>query len=109
AIWQEPSVHSTDLEQDARWPQWGQRVVAETSARSVLSFQLFTHKDTLGALTLYSRTPDAFDQDAKDEAIAIAAHVAIAVAATEEVHQLASGLDSRTVIGQATGMIIERF
>lgn len=109
AIWEERAVYSPDLRTDQRWPQWGAQVSERTAARSVLSLQLFTHKDTLGALTLYSRTPQAFDAGALEEGMAIAAHVAVAVASSQEVRQLTIGLDTRTVIGQATGLVMERF
>jgi transcriptional regulator with GAF, ATPase, and Fis domain len=102
-------VHSPDLAHDKRWPAWGPRVVRETAAESILCFRLFTHRDTLGALNLYSRRRDAYDQDAQDEGRAIAAHVAIAVAACQEVQQLARGMHSHTIIGQATGILMERF
>lgn len=109
AVWQERLVYSPSLGYDARWPLWGPRVVEETPAQCVLSFQLFTHEDTLGALTLYSRTRDEFDEDAREEGLAIAAHVAIAVASSHKIRHLTAGLDTRTVIGQATGLLMERF
>jgi GAF domain-containing protein len=109
AIWEERTVYSPSLAHDRRWPAWGPRVVDETAAESVLSFQLFTHGDTLGALNLYSRSRDAFDEDAREEGIAIAAHVAIAIASAQEIRHLTIGLDSHTVIGQATGLLMERF
>lgn len=109
AIWTAPAVYSPSLTDDPRWPTWGTRVVEETAAQCVLSFRVFTHGDTLGALNLYSRSRDAFDGDAHEEGMAIAAHVAIAIAASQEIHQLTLGLDTRTVIGQATGLVMERF
>lgn len=109
AIWEERMVYSPDLGYDHRWPTWGPRVVKETAAQCVLSFQLFTHKDTLGALNLYARSRDAFDEDAREEGMAIAAHVAIAIASSQEIHHLTTGLDTRSVIGQATGLLMERF
>jgi GAF domain-containing protein len=109
SIWEEETVHSPDLAHDERWPTWGPRVGQETAAESILCFRLFTHQDVLGALNLYSRRRNAFDHDARDEGRAIAAHVAIAVAASQEVQQLSSGLHSHTIIGQATGILMERF
>lgn len=109
AIRAERTVFSPGIEHDARWPTWGPRAAEETGAQSVLAFQLFTHGDTLGALTLYSHSRDAFDDDACEEGMAIAAHVAIAIASAQQIHQLSSGLDTRTVIGQATGLLMERF
>lgn len=109
AIREKETASSARLGEDPRWPLWGPRVAEMTGARSVLSCRLFTHGDVLGALTLYSRTPDAFDADAHEEGVAIAAHVAIAIAASQEIHHLSVGLDTRTVIGQATGLLMERF
>lgn len=109
AIWAEPSAYSPCLKDDPRWPTWGPRVVDETGVQCVLSFRVFTHGDTLGAVNLYSRSRDAFDDDAYEEGMAIAAHVAIAIAASQEIRQLTVGLDARTVIGQATGLVMERF
>jgi AmiR/NasT family two-component response regulator len=39
----------------------------------------------------------------------VAAHTAVAVANRREVQQLHEALESRTVIGQATGILMERF
>lgn len=109
AIREEQVVYGAHLGSDGRWPTWGPRVVEATTAECVLSCRLFTHEDVLGSLSLYSRTPDAFDDEAREEAIALAAHVAIAIASSQEIHHLTIGLDTRTVIGQATGLLMERY
>ena len=106
AIWEKRTVLSPRLRDDPRWPTWGPRVVAETGVESMLAFQLFTRADTLGALNLYSYS--RFDEDDVDIGLALAAHVAIAVTAAAEAEQLVAALDTRTVIGQATGMLMER-
>lgn len=109
AVWHEQVVLSPSLEHDERWPLWGPRVVEATKAQSIMSFQLFTHQERLGALNLYSRTRDGFDDSAVDEGFAVAAHISIAVSASQEVDHLSKGLTSRTVIGQATGILMERY
>ena len=109
AVWEQQAVRSPNLEHDQRWPSWGPRVVRETSAQSIMSFQLFTHQDLLGALNLYSTSRDAFDDPAFVEGLVIAAHVSIAVAAAQQVDNLTQGIASRTVIGQATGILMERY
>lgn len=108
-VWEHHTVYSPDLSHDKRWPTWGPRAVEETSAKSVVAFRVFTHEDELGVLNVYSRTADAFDAAAQEEGAAIAAHVAIAIAAAHEIGHLMNGLDSRAVIGQATGMLMGRF
>lgn len=109
AIWEQTTVYSPDLGSDERWPTWGARVVEETGARSVLSFQLFTHEDTLGALNLYSHRRDGFDASDREDGLALAAHIAIAVTAAQSIQDLTHGAGSRTAIGQATGVLMERY
>lgn len=109
AAWEERLVHSGDLAGDQRWPTWGRRVVQDHGLHSVLCLQLFTHADTLGALNLYSSTQHAFHHEDLDDGIALAAHVAIAIAASQKRADLTAAIDSRTVIGQATGMLMERY
>jgi GAF domain-containing protein len=109
AIWTERTVYSPSLGYDRRWPIWGPRVVAETAAQSVLAFRLFTTGHSIGALNLYSRTRDGFSESDKETGLDLGAHIAIAVAAAMELEQLSHAMDTRTVIGQATGMLMERY
>lgn len=107
-LWEQPMVYTADLGKDDRWPKWGVRAVELTAVKSMVACRVFTHGNSLGVLNLYSQGIDAFDYDAQEEAAAIAAHVAIAVAASHEVGHLTMGLDSRTIIGQATGILMGR-
>ena len=75
----------------------------------MLSLQPFTAEDTLGALNLYSLQEDAFDETARVEALALAAHVAVALAAARQIGQMRVAIEGRTVIGQAEGILMERF
>jgi transcriptional regulator with GAF, ATPase, and Fis domain len=109
AIWQQDTILADDLATDERWPTWGPRAAAELGVHSFLALQLFTHADTLGALNLYSYKPDAFDKDDTVEGLALAAHVAVALAAAQQIGQLQSALTNRTTIGQAEGILMERF
>ena len=109
AAWEERVVHSADLAADPRWPAWGTQVAAEHGVRSILCLQLFTHADRLGALNLYARTPGAFDAEDRDDGLALAAHVAVAIAAARTADQLGRALDSRTLVGQAVGIVMERY
>ena len=61
-----------------------------------MSYRLFTTEDTLGALNLYARTVDAFDDDDVYDGYALAAHVAVALAASENVEHLETAIDNRT-------------
>lgn len=75
----------------------------------MVSFQLFTHADTIGALNLYSRGKDGFGVEDRHDGLALAAHIAIAITAADAIDHLGQALSSRTVTGQATGMLMERF
>lgn len=103
------TVTSADLASDPRWPEWGARIAGELGFRSTLSFCLFTGGGSLGALSLYSRQPNGFTDDDVVDGHALAAHVAVAFAAAEHADQLTTGLASRALIGQATGILMERF
>ena len=76
---------------------------------SIVSYRLFTTKDTLGALNLYSRKTNAFDTDDIYNGQALAAHVAVALSASQHVEQLELAISTRTVIGRAEGILMERF
>lgn len=109
AIWNSETVSSPDLAAENRWPTWGPRVVEELGVRSMLCFQLFTDGDSLGALNLYSYRVEALAYDDMGEGLALASHVSVALAAAQEIETLNSAVASRTVIGQAEGILMERF
>lgn len=109
ALWSQEVVTSSNLAADPRWPQWGPRIAHDFAVGSMLCVRLFTDENTLGALNLYSLREDAFDEAARIEALALAAHVAVALAAAQEIGQLRVAIESRTVIGQAEGILMERF
>jgi GAF domain-containing protein len=109
AIREHETVYSPDLTADSRWPEWGRRVTEEFGIRSMLCFQLFTHRDNVGALNLYSSSFDGFSDDDREHGLALAAHAAVAVFAAQEVDQLKGALDARTAIGVALGILMERF
>jgi transcriptional regulator with GAF, ATPase, and Fis domain len=109
AAWENEQIYSRDLCDEGRWPTWGPRVVHELGFRSMFCIRLFTNEDTLGALNLYAREVDSFDRAAQDDAIAIAAHAAVAVAAAQEIATLTVAVDRRTTIGKALGIVMERY
>jgi GAF domain-containing protein len=110
AVWDQEVVLARDLANEPRWSDWGTTAVEELGVRSLLCVRLYTNEeDTVGALNLFSTKVDAFDSDDEQEALAIAAHAAVAMVAAKELEGVRSGLDTRTVIGQATGMVMERY
>jgi GAF domain-containing protein len=101
-------VRSNDLREDQRWPHFAKAAVA-AGVLSMLSFQLYTHDHRRGALNLFGLKPHAFDPDAEAVAAMLATHAAIALIAEDKQLQFQSALASRDIIGQAKGIIMERF
>lgn len=108
ALRDEITVRSDDLLRESRWPQFAAAAV-DAGVRSMLSVQLFTEGDNLGALNLYSAAPAGFGQADESTAMLLASHAAIAMAGTKVEANLRVALDSRDVIGQAKGIMMERY
>lgn len=104
----EEIVVISDLVRDERWGTWGRRVHDEHGLRSTISLLIYSTKGTYGTLSLYADRPGAFDGDDLATAQAIAGHLAVSLAASREIDGLQLALSSRTVIGQAEGIIMER-
>ncbi|OBB94236.1 hypothetical protein A5782_09610 [Mycobacterium sp. 852002-40037_SCH5390672] len=104
----DPMIRCTDLRTEPRWPQFAAEAT-QLGIYSMLSFQLYTHRGGAGALNLLGRTPHAFTQEAEALGAMLATHAAIALAATNTLHQFESALASRDHIGQAKGILMERF
>ena len=76
---------------------------------SVLSFQLYTHGPNTGALNLFGFAVRAFDDESEAIAAMLATHAAIALITANRQHQFQSALASRDLIGQAKGIVMERY
>ena len=75
----------------------------------MLSLKLFADEETLGALNIYSKTIDAFDDRAVALGNALAAHAAVAMEAAEEqmqVEHLETALVNARTIGAAVGIMM---
>lgn len=103
------TVLSLDLATEQRWPRWSARIVDRLGVASSLSLLLYTDQQSYGAMNFYGRRPSAFDGDALAVAHSIAAHLAVAVAASHQAEHLSLAIASRTTIGQAEGILMERF
>ncbi|WP_406057503.1 GAF and ANTAR domain-containing protein [Kribbella sp. NBC_00889] len=102
------TVLVADTATEQRWPDWAAKVHA-AGVRSVLDVPLSTIAETVGVLGLYSLTPETFGPD--DEAIAhlLAMYASVAVATARNERNLISAVDARTLVGQATGILMERY
>ena len=102
-------VVASHLRHDQRWPRYVPRA-AEAGVRSQLAVKLYLDDEgTLGGINFYSTSTDEVDEDSKTLAQLFAAHAAIALGHAHELEQLNEALHSRKVIGQALGILMERY
>lgn len=97
---------------EPRWRQFAE-VAAEHDVYSVFSVPLRLDGEVLGAINFYSRERDALRPGHKEEGSVFGAQAAIALANAqaylqkeEQLGQLEEALASRTMIGQATGLLM---
>jgi GAF domain-containing protein len=101
-------VRTDDFRTEERWPKYSAAAV-EIGVLSGLSFKLYTSSQTAGALNLFGFEPNAFDAEAETVGAVLAAHAAAAILASRQSEQLESALSTRDRIGQAKGIIMERY
>ncbi len=101
-------ITSADVATDDRWPRWGP-MAAERGMSSVISVDLHARRRRLGALNLYGGAIGRFRAEDIEAArhFAPLASLVLSAAITED--NLRTAVDARTVTGQATGMLMERF
>jgi GAF domain-containing protein len=106
-----------DTRADDRWPDYTPRAV-EHGNLSSLSIPLAIDPDAqvTGALNIYARRPDAFDEASRSVATRFAPYAAVAAgnlyayqSARDMADNLQTALESRAVIDQAKGILMERY
>lgn len=102
------TVLCRDLLEDREWPRWSADV-AGLGMRSALSVRLFTSQVTMGAITFYSARPRTFDQSSLAIAEVVGRHASIALATARHQENLIQAIDGRKLVGQAQGILMERF
>lgn len=120
AVMERRTVRSGSLGGEKIWPRFGPRV-GRLGIHSALSLVMMLPegsregKETVGAINLYSRTKDAFDEHAAHLGELFAAPAAVSVynaqvlrAAQSLAGQLQEALTSRPVIDQAIGVLRAR-
>lgn len=98
----------TDTEADGRWPAWAKEAAA-SGVRSMVGTRLYTPDTTVGTLNLYDHRVGYFDIDDQAVAHVLARHAAIALARSQHVDNLWDAIDARKRIGQAQGILMERY
>ncbi|TWS26828.1 GAF and ANTAR domain-containing protein [Tsukamurella conjunctivitidis] len=97
-----------DTSTDDRWPRFASAAHA-AGVGSILSFCLYVQNEAYGTLDLMAREPHAFDAESISIGSLYAVHAAVAFSAVREKEQIRAALTTRDVIGQAKGMIMERY
>ena len=108
AVWSGNSFLVHDTATDERWPRFGP-MAAELGLHSMLSVRLFDSEQTLGALNLYSTSVRDFDEDDVAMAHIFGQHASVALATARREAGLRQAIDARHLIGQAQGILMERF
>jgi hypothetical protein len=98
----------TFMDDEQRWPNFAPRA-AELGVGSMMSFELTERPGLRSALNLYSHQGGALQADAVNTAELFAAHAATTLDLVERVEQLEAALRTRTVIGEAVGLTMERY
>ena len=102
------AVSVSSLRDEHRWPAYVPQARA-VGVRSQLAVKLYLDDDTLGGINFYSTTSDEVSEDAQALSRLFATHAAIALGHAQEREALTTGLQSRRVIGQALGLLMERY
>jgi GAF domain-containing protein len=107
----------TDTRTDSRWPDYTRRAT-ERGNLSSLAVPLLIDEDEriFGSLNLYSRRPDAFDEDSRSAAMAFGPYAAVAAgnvyayqSARAMADNMRAALENRAAIEQAKGILMERY
>lgn len=102
------SVLVPDVLEEERWPGWAQ-VVAQAGIRSMLGSRLYTSRSVIGSINFYDSRPQWFDAVDMDVAHMLARHAAVAMESARGAEHLWKAVDARNLIGQAQGILMERF
>lgn len=103
----EAYVVSSDLAADGRWPDYTVAAL-EAGIRAQAGINLFDARRFRGALNLYSHHVGAFE-DLSPLGALFSHQAAIAIGYAQEVSDLRQAIATRQLIGQAVGVVMERY
>jgi GAF domain-containing protein len=106
-----------DTRADDRWPDYLPRAVEHGNLSSLsVPLAIAQEQQVTGALNIYARRPDAFDSGSRAVATRFAPYAAVAAGnlyayqgARDMADNLQLALESRAVIDQAKGILMERY
>jgi GAF domain-containing protein len=103
-------IYVADLAADDRWPQFSRRL-DDSTTQSMVCTPMEINRQRLGVLSLSGTGLHFDDPDLDIETLArvFAAHAGVALSGEKKVADIQRALDGRDVIGQAKGILMERF
>ena len=101
-------ARSDDLRYDVRWPRYRPQAV-ELGIRAQLGIELFDEPGMIAGLNLYSTTAGVFDDDTFEAAMLFAVHAAHTLGRAMARKDLTEAMNTRTVIGKAIGIVMDRY
>jgi GAF domain-containing protein len=97
------------LRHEQRWPRFVAPAL-KLGLRAQLAVQIsLDDQGTLGSLNMYSLVSDDIDEDDASLAELFAGHAAIALGGSRKIQDLQTALQTRQVIGEALGIVMERY
>lgn len=103
------TIYVVDLGDDDRWPQYRSAALRDTPIRSILSLPMFAHSRRMGALNVYAERPAAFSGAAFHIGSIYAALGTLVWGSIATERQYQTALATRDTIGQAKGLLMERY
>jgi GAF domain-containing protein len=107
AVWTDGVFVIPNLVADGRWPRWAP-AAARLGVGSSISVHLFTDA-ALGSLNLYSLRPREYGYADVEAAKVIGAHASVVLAYARNEQNLWQAIDTRNLIGQAQGMLMQKY
>lgn len=103
------TVRVKDVACETRWPAFCRAALRDTPIRSILSLELSVESAFRGALSLYAEQTDAFGEESEHLGAIYAVYAGMAWAFARRNQQFHQALATRDTIGQAKGIIMQRF
>jgi GAF domain-containing protein len=100
-------VSVSSLGAEGRWPRYVPQALA-VGVRSQMAVKLYLDRDALGGINFYATTSDDVSPDAQALARLFASHAAIALGHARDRESLNEALQTRKVIGEALGILMQR-
>ncbi|MEV8379199.1 GAF and ANTAR domain-containing protein [Kribbella sp. NPDC056861] len=108
-IAEEATVYIPDIATEDRWSDSWRAQLAQAGFASAVHLPLMVAGRARAVLSLYSDKPHGFDADDLAVAHILAEHASVAISTARHNHSMTQAVDARRLVGQAIGILMERF